>query len=136
MKEIYISVVKRLAELPKLIKDKQSENLKIDREINDKDYWKKKQENAIKSEIFSETLENGKKAFTNETLRNDEFLTRSEKNTEYQETLKEFNLSQEVKKALEVELNCLYNEFSAIKYTIRVYELMADLDSNGTRGRS
>lgn len=123
MRPEYESINKRLQELPVLIYEKEKQIIDVNGKLEDTNYALSSKEKYIINEVTVETDADGKKLFSNQSMREAETLKRLQTNSEYQSVKTTARELEKSKAVFEIEHKKLYNEYSAVKYMIRVLEL-------------
>lgn len=113
----------KLLTIPQRIKDEQLKLLDINKTVERINNDKKRLTRKISAQVYNETTSDGKKAFTNEAIRETETNARLEMMPDFIQFIDEESRESQNAKLANIEIEFLEREFKSVQFIVKLLEV-------------
>ena len=119
----HTEIKQRIVNLPVELKKEEIKLLEIDKKLDRINQKKKRWTRKISSQVFNDVTTDGKKIYTNETMRENETEARLSLLSDYQQLIEEESRQSQLSKLSKIEIDYLEREFKSKQLLIKLLEI-------------
>ena len=119
----HTEIKQRIIKIPVELKEEEKKLLDINRELDRINQEKKRWTRKISIQVFNDVTPDGKKIYTNETLRENETDARLGLLPDYQQLIEEESRQSQLAKLIKIDIDFLEREFKSKQFLIKLLEI-------------